>query len=102
MADLTDDFIRFLREYGVIGLAIAVVIGTATKDLVSALVADIIMPIVAVFLPDGGWREATTTVAGVEFATGHFIAALLDFAIIALIIYLFVRYALKKEQVEKV
>ncbi len=102
MADITDDFIRFLRDYGVIGLAIAVVIGNATKDLVNALVADIIMPIVGVFLPNGGWREATTTVSGIEFATGHFISAILDFTIIALIIYLFVRYALKKETVEKI
>lgn len=102
MGDTVDDFMRFLREYGVIGLAIAVVIGTATKDLVGALVDEIVMPVVEVFLPGGDWQAATTTLAGVEFGTGPFLAALLDFAIIAFLVYLFARHVLKQETVEKI
>ncbi len=99
---LVEDFLAFLKEYGVIGLALAVVIGTATKDLVSALVDDIVMPVIEVVLPGGDWQAATTTVGPATFQTGHFIAAVLDFAIIAVLVYLFVRYALKQEEVEKI
>lgn len=102
MRDVSDDFVRFLKEYGIIGLAIAVVIGNAVKDLVNAVVADILMPIVEVLLPGGDWRSATTMVAGVEFRTGHLIGAILDFTLLALVIYLFVRLVLKKETVEKI
>lgn len=97
-----EDFTAFLEEYGVLGLAIAFVIGLAVKDLVSATVEGVIMPIVEVFLPDGGWREAVVTVLGVEFQAGLFLNALIDFLIIALLVFLFVRYALGKEEVTKI
>lgn len=102
MADITQDFIEFMKEYGIMGLALAVVIGTATKDLVSSLVDDMVMPVVEIFLPGGDWQTAVTVVGPVEFRTGHFLASALDFLIIAVLIYLFVRYALKKEEVEKI
>ncbi len=97
-----DDFIAFLQEYGVIGLAIAVVMGTATKDLVNAIVESIIMPLIAVLLPGENWREAIFAVGPVEFGIGQLIGALLDFLIIALVIYLFVKLVLGRENVEKI
>ena len=45
------EFISFLKQYGVIGLAIAVVIGGKVNEFVSATVADLLMPIIGVFLP---------------------------------------------------
>lgn len=97
-----DEFTKFLEEYGVIGLAIAFVIGVAVKDLVSATVDDLIMPIVGVFLPAGNWENAVWTVASIDFRIGHFLAASIDFLIIALLIFVFVRYVLKKEEVGKI
>ncbi|MDY6761705.1 MAG: MscL family protein [Candidatus Nanohaloarchaea archaeon] len=102
MQVLPDDFLRFLKEYGVIGLALAVVIGTAVKDLVNAVVDGAVMPVIGVVLPGEEWRAAAYTVAGVEFQVGLIIGATLDFAIIAVLVYLFVRHALKQETVEKV
>lgn len=55
----TVEFMAFLSKYGVIGLAIAVIIGGAAGSLVSALVSDILMPIITFFIPGGAWREAT-------------------------------------------
>lgn len=98
----TDDFLKFLKEYQVIGLAVAFVIGFSVKDLVSAAVDGLIMPIVEVFLPAGEWQNAVITVYSVEFSAGQFLAALIDFTIIALLVFLFVRYVLGKEEVEKV
>lgn len=97
-----DEFLEFLKEYRIIGLAIAVVIGASVKDLVNAAVDDLIMPVVEIFLPAGDWQAATWTVYSINFKIGHFIAAMIDFTIIALLIFAFVKYALKKEKVEKI
>lgn len=102
MEEVANEFMDFLKEYGVIALAIGVVMGTATKDLVNAIVDDVIMPVVNIVIPGGNWETATTVVGPVTFKTGHLISALLDFAIIALIVYLFIKYVLRKEEVEKI
>jgi len=97
-----DEFLTFLEEYGVIGLAIAFVIGAAVKDLVSVTVDTVIMPIVEIFLPEGNWQNAVLNLVGIELQIGVFLAALIDFLIIALLIFIFVKYILKKEKVEKI
>lgn len=102
MPSLSDEFIGFLQEYGVIGLAIAVVIGNATKDLVNAVVDDVVMPIVEVVLPGSDWQTVKLVVGPVAFRIGHLIGAILDFTIIALLVFAFFKMVLKKEQVEKV
>jgi large conductance mechanosensitive channel len=86
-AGLWEEFIDFINKYGVVGLAIGFIIGSESKDLVSALVGDIFMPIILFFVPDGAWREATILIGPVELALGHFTGALLDFLIIALIVF---------------
>ena len=90
-AGLWEEFIDFINKYGVIGLAIGFIIGGASKDLVNALVADILMPIILFFVPGGTWREATITVGPVVLALGHFVGASLDFLIIALIVFILMR-----------
>ncbi|MCJ7428765.1 MAG: MscL family protein [Candidatus Nanohaloarchaeota archaeon QJJ-5] len=102
MKDLTQGFIDFLKEYGVIGLAIAVVIGNATKDLVNSVVDSLIMPLVGILLPAGDWQEYSVMVLSAEIEVGNLLAAVLDFVIIALVIYAFVKYILRKEDVKKV
>jgi len=97
-----EDFISFLEEYGVIGLAVAFVIGLAVKDLVSSTVDDIIMPIAGVFLPEGGWETYTLAVAGINLQVGSFLSSLIDFIIIALLVFVFVKYVLKKEEAGKI
>ncbi len=56
------EFIAFLKQYGVIGLAIAVIIGGKANALVTAIVDGILMPIVTFFIPGGAWRTATLQV----------------------------------------
>jgi len=89
------EFIDFINKYGVVGLAIGFIIGSASKDLMSALVADILMPVITFFIPGGTWREATLTLGPVVLSLGHFVGALLDYLIIALIVFWFMR-ALKR------
>ena len=90
-AGLWEEFIDFINKYGVVGLAIGFIIGSASKDLVNALVADILMPIILFFVPGGTWREATVTIGPVVLALGHFTGALLDYLIIALIVFFLMR-----------
>jgi large conductance mechanosensitive channel len=90
-----EEFIDFINKYGVMGLAIGFIIGSASKDLVSALVADILMPVITFFIPGGTWREATLSVGPIVLSLGHFAGALLDYLIIALIV-LYLMKALKK------
>jgi large conductance mechanosensitive channel len=98
---ITGGFIAFLKEYGIIGLAIAVIIGAAVSKLVSALVADIIMPVVTFFIPGGNWREAVLNIGPIVLKIGDFIGAIIDFVIIAFVIYLIARWILKEEKVGK-
>lgn len=94
---LIGDFRTFLDEYGVIALAIALMIGLAVTDLVNAIMSDIVMPVVAIFLPGGDWENAVLTLASIEFQIGHFFSALIDFLIILFVIFLLVRYIVPSE-----
>lgn len=96
-----EEFVAFLDDYRVIGLAVAFVMGLAVKDLVSATVNSIIMPVVGVFFQGEGWRSATVTLLGVEFEVGLFLAATIDFVVIAFLVFAFVKYGLDREKVEK-
>jgi len=79
------DFKAFLLKQNVIALAIAVVIGAALNTLVQAVVNDFIMPIIAVAQPGGEWQKATLQVGQVKFGVGNFLAAFINFVIIAFI-----------------
>src|SRR5437879_9808927 len=58
-ATMRGEFMAFLKQYGVIGLAIAVIIGGKANALVTALVDGVLMPILTFFIPGGAWRTAT-------------------------------------------
>ena len=96
------DFMDFIQKYQVIGLAVAVVIGAAATKLVNSIVADIIMPIVGVVTPDGNWREAILHVGPAKFLIGDFIGAIIDFLIIACVIFLTVKYVMKGDVSKKI
>jgi len=98
----TEDFVSFLEEYGVIGLAVAFVIGAEVNNLVNVIVEEAIMPIVGVFLPEGGWQEATAVILGIEFGVGRLLGATINFVIIALLVFVFVKYLLGREEVSKI
>ena len=81
------EFKAFLVKENVLTLALAVVIGVALGKLVTALVNDFIMPIVAVVTPGGNWRTATIDVGPVQFLVGDFLGVLLDFLIVAFVVW---------------
>jgi large conductance mechanosensitive channel len=92
------EFMDFLNKNKVIGLAIAFIMGAAASKLVSALVTDIIMPIIAVLIPGGDWRLQTLQLGPVKFLIGDFAGAVIDFIIIAFVIFMIVKVAVKEEK----
>ena len=82
------DFINFIREQGVVGLAIGFVLGGAVSKLVASLVEDIINPVIGVALGAvGALDSAVFKIGSVEILWGSFASTLIDFAIIALVVY---------------
>ncbi len=92
------EFMDFLNKYGVIGLAIAFVMGAAVTKLVAALVADLIMPIIGALIPGGDWRASSLTIGSIKFMVGDFVGALIDFIIIALVIFMIVKTIVKEKK----
>lgn len=94
-------FGAFLKEYGVVGLAIAVIIGGKLNDFVGALVNDLLMPLL--FQPAlraAGVDDVRKLQAGGIFY-GKVIGAGLDFLVVALIVFVFAKAVLKEEHVAK-
>jgi len=92
------EFIDFIGKAGVLGLAIGFIMGTYIGKVVSALVGDIIMPIPGALIPGGEWRTAVISVPignGMNFAIGDFVGVLIDFFIVAIVIFLIAKYAKK-------
>ena len=87
----------FLKEYGVIGLAIGVIIGSKAGELVKAIVDGLMMPLIGMVLPSGDWQAM---VVG-PFAIGIVLAALINFIVVAWMVFIFAKKVLKEETVTK-
>ena len=92
------EFNDFLTKYGVIGLAVAFVMGLAITKLITALVNDLIMPIIGALIPGGDWRLATLNIGSIKFLVGDFVGALIDFIIIAIVIFMIVNNIVKEKK----
>jgi large conductance mechanosensitive channel len=95
------EFLAFLKQYGVIGLAIAVVIGGKANALVTTLVDGVFMPIVTFFIPGGAWRTATLDLGSVHLLLGPVLGAGVDFLIVAYLVFWFSKKVLREETVTK-
>jgi large conductance mechanosensitive channel len=99
------EFRGFLTKTNALALAVGVIIGAAVGSVVTALTSDVLMPIIGLFMPGGDWRNAkivmrtSTDAAGkvTESAIlyGHFLGTLLDFVIIAFVLFLIIRTLIK-------
>jgi large conductance mechanosensitive channel len=97
-----EDFKKFAFKGNVVDLAVGVVIGGAFGKIVSALVADLVMPLVALVLPSGDWRKsgmilkhAANAKDNVVLTYGDFIGSVLDFFVVALVLFLIVSRLIK-------
>ncbi len=85
------EFRAFLNRGNVIDLAVAVIIGGAFGAIVKSLVDDIIMPLVGVILGGVDFTSLSVSAGDAEILYGNFIQAIVNFLIIALVLFLVVR-----------
>ena len=100
---MLSEFKEFVARGNVVDLAVAVVIGAAFGKIVTALVDGIVMPLVGVAMGGASvsdWKyvispasvdAAGAEVAEVAIAYGAFVQTVIDFLLIALVIFLFLR-----------
>src|SRR3954449_2488633 len=99
-------FKEFLLKNNVLALAVAVIVGGAVGKVVSSLAADLIMPLISMVLPSGDWRNAKLVLSrsvgpdGKEAINsinyGTFFGNVIDFIIIALVVYLITKALIKE------
>lgn len=102
---MVSEFRGFLTKTSALALAVGVIIGAAVGNVVSALVADILMPVIGVFLPGAEWRDAKIVLESSIDAAGnvtenavlygHFLGTIIDFLVIAFVVFLLVRTLVK-------
>ena len=95
------EFTEFLKHYGVIGLAIAVIIGGKLNDLVTAVVSGLLMPIVGRVTPSGDWRDWKPELLGIKFELGAVLGSGIDFVVVAFIVFWMAKKILREETVTK-
>jgi large conductance mechanosensitive channel len=105
-AAVLKDFQAFLLKQNALALAIGVIIGAAIGKVVSSIAEDVINPVIGLLLPGGDWRNAKIILAhGVDAAGkptetaityGHLMGSLIDFLIIALVVYMITKFFMPK------
>lgn len=94
-------FIEFIREKGVVGLAVGFILGGAVAKVVAALVTDLISPILGLILGVAkGFETFAIKIGPAKFMIGHFTNSLIDFLVVALVVYYGVTI-LKLDRLEK-
>lgn len=101
MKQMLMEFKEFLREYKVMGLAVAFIMGAAATTLVQSLVNNIVMPLVTPFIPGGAWQTVKLTLGPVVLGIGAFAGAVINFVIMAAVVFLIAKIVLKEEKVVK-
>lgn len=93
MKSFFDEFKKFALRGNVLDLAVGIVIGTAFSTITNSLVANIITPPIGLLLGKIDIQDLVLNLGGsVEIKYGLFLQAVIDFVIIAFVLFLFVRF----------
>ncbi len=88
-------FLKEFREFAVKGnafdLAIGVIIGTAFGKIVSSLVSDVLMPLIGILIGQIDFSALTITIGSAQIRYGLFLQSIVDFVIVALVIFLTIK-----------
>ena len=85
------EFREFAIKGNVVDLAVGVIIGTAFGKIVSSLVADIIMPLIGILIGGVHYEDLVIEVGDAQVTYGKFIENIIDFIVIAFVIFLLVK-----------
>ena len=96
------EFKQFIARGNVMDMAVGVIVGGAFKAIADSLTADIIMPIIGIFVSENSFADLSLTVGTAVITYGNFIQAVLNFLIMALVVFCLVkginRFHRKKEE----
>ncbi len=97
---MVQEFKAFIAKGNVLDLAVAVIMGGAFGAIVTSMVNDIIMPLIGVILGGVSFTELAIQVGDATITYGNFIQAVINFLIIAFVIFMIVRTAnnMKKKE----
>ncbi len=94
------EFITFIREKGVLGLAVGIIVGGSITKLVESIVTNLINPLVGAVTGAAGSLNTlayTMPITGIVFKYGAFISSLIDFvAVLAVVYFIFVKSPINK------
>lgn len=85
-------FIDFIREQGVVGLAVGFILGGAVSKTVASLVENIINPLVGLALGKVALADKAVTIGSATLQYGAFIATIVDLVVIAAVVYFGVKW----------
>jgi large conductance mechanosensitive channel len=88
---LLKEFREFAIKGNVVDLAVGVIIGTAFGKIVSSLVADIIMPLIGIIIGGIHYEDLVLEFGDAQITYGKFIENLIDFIVIAFVIFMMVK-----------
>ena len=90
MSSIFKEFREFILRGNLVDLAVAVVIGTAFGAVITALVADVVTPLIAAFGGQPDFSRLRFEINGSTFRYGHFLNALFAFLTVAAVVFFFV------------
>ena len=88
---MLNEFKKFISKGNVIDLAVGVIIGGAFGKIVSSLVNDILMPIIGAIIGGIDFSNLSITIGKAKITYGMFIQNVIDFLIVAICIFLFIK-----------
>ena len=91
MKKFLQEFKTFAMRGNVMDLAVGVIVGGAFSSITNSLINDIIMPIVGIFVSQASFADLTLSVGGAVITYGNFIQAVLNFVILAFVIFCMVK-----------
>lgn len=98
---MVKEFVSFLKEYGVIGLAIAVIIGGKLNEFITSLVNDLFMPLVFKPALQAAQVDDIRKLSYEGILYGKVVGAAIDFLIVAFVVFLFAKFILREQKVTK-
>ena len=91
MMKFLQEFKTFAMRGNVMDLAVGVIVGGAFSSITTSLINDIIMPIVGVFVSEASFANLSVSVGGAVITYGNFIQAVLNFVILAFVVFCMVK-----------
>ncbi len=89
---MMNEFKDFISQYKVMGMAVAFIIGLYLGAVVQSLVKDLVLPVIGLAMPGlGNLSTLTVTVLNQQFGIGNFLATVITFIVVALVIFIIVK-----------